>query len=101
MARWATLLEMATTSDQEPVQAPAADRLDGTLGVGVRDRRTHRRANDPHALARQHGVERRGVLPVAVADQKPRLAECADHRGVPGLLGDRRTGPVRSHPSDR
>ena len=64
-------VEVTSVQDQDPVEAVAAERPDPTLGVGVRVRRPHRGADDPHALAAEHRVEVEAELAVAIVEQEP------------------------------
>jgi hypothetical protein len=50
---------LALVVDEDPVEALAADRSDDAFGVGVRDRRAHRRQDDSDAFAREDLGRRR------------------------------------------
>jgi hypothetical protein len=61
--------EVALVVDEDPVEALAADRADDAFGVGVRDRRAHRRQDHPDSFAREDLVENARERRVVVTDQ--------------------------------
>ena len=87
--------EVAFAADQDPVEALAADRSDDAFGVGVRDRRAHRREDHPDSFAREDLIEDAGELRVTVTDQDSDVVEAAADREVACLLGHPSTGRVR------
>lgn len=62
---------MPPVDDQEAVEELAAEGVDEAFGDRVRPRRPHRRPDDPDVDRGEHGVEGRGELGVAVADEEP------------------------------
>ena len=83
-------VEMPSVQNEDAVEAVASECPDPTLGVGVRVRRTNWGADDPDALASEHGVEVEGELAVAIADQilEPAVLFPELHHQVAGLLCD-------------
>jgi len=65
------VLEVTAAEDEDSIEAVGADRAYPALGVGVRVRRLHRRADHLHALAPEDLVEAVAELGVAVVDQQP------------------------------
>src|ERR1035437_9509685 len=65
------LVEVSSGDDEEMVEALLADGADEALGVRVRTRRTHRRADALDADRGEDFVEAGGELGVAVADEEP------------------------------
>jgi len=65
--------EVASSGDQEVVEAFAAHGADPSLCNRVRSRCSNRGADDADVGAGEHGVEGGGELAVTVADQKPEL----------------------------
>jgi hypothetical protein len=63
--------QLPAADDQHPVQQLPPDGADPPLGVGVRPRRSQRRAQHPDPLGREDRVERGSELRVPVAEQKP------------------------------
>jgi hypothetical protein len=61
--------EVALARDQEPVQTLAAGGAHPALRERVRAGRPHRRTNDPHAVADEHGVEGGHELRVSTEDE--------------------------------
>ena len=88
--------------DQHWVEQFAADSSDSSSGDPVRPRCPYRGAQDTHALAGEHGIERGGELAVAVPDQKPELgcAVAEVHQKVARLLGHPGTMGVGSDSQD-
>jgi hypothetical protein len=90
------LLAVTAVEDQQPVETFGADGADEPLGDRVRLRSSHRRLDDPDALASEDLIERAAVLAVAITDQEPeaalaevqtKVARLLDHpvaRGIPG-----------------
>jgi hypothetical protein len=98
-------LEVAAAEDEDPVETLGAERADPALGVGVRVRRLHGRADHPEALGVEDLVEGMAELRVAVVDEKPERLLVAEPRDqVARLLGDsaavgiRRAGGVLDPP---
>jgi hypothetical protein len=87
--------EMALVVDEDPVEALAADRADDAFGVGVRDRRAHRRQDHSDTFDREDLVKDAGELRVTITDEDADVVEDAADREVAGLLGDPRAGRVR------
>jgi hypothetical protein len=78
-------LEVAAADDQQPVETFGADGANEALGVGVRLRRTDRRADLGDAFAAEDLVE--GGAESAVVDQKPHPLEQSREAEVARLLG--------------
>jgi hypothetical protein len=94
-------LEIAAASDQDPVETVPADGSDPALGVGVRVRRSNRRADHLDPLGTEDLIEPAAELRIAIVDQKPeRLLIAELHHQVASLLrcpaavGGRATGDV-------
>ena len=98
------VVEVAAVEDQQPVEALAADAADPALGVGVRVRRPHRRADDRDAFAAEDVVEAAAELAVAIVDQEAerllasssgisRLRACWATQAPSGWSCRRRTRP--------
>jgi len=68
-------LEVASTPDQQPVQAFLPDRPHPTLGVGVRVRRLDGCLDDLDAVSGEDGIQGAGELTVAVTNQEPRRGD--------------------------
>src|SRR6266700_1541172 len=93
-------LELATTEDQQPVEALASDAANPALDVCVRVRSLEGSPDDLHPLTAEDGVEGAAELAVAVVDQQPRLlaAVVEVHQQVarllqhPGAVGIARAG---------
>ena len=88
---------MRLPTDEQPIQALAADGADPAFRDGIRAGRLERGPHDPHLLRGEDGIERRRELAVAVMNEEsgpgPGCGQIlAD---VPGLLGDPRGGRVR------
>jgi hypothetical protein len=66
-------LEVAAAEGDQPVQALSAGTPHLALGITVRNRRLHRRTNDPHPVGREDVLDRERQLLVVVADQEPGL----------------------------
>src|ERR1035441_5171565 len=83
------LVEVSSGDDEEMVEALLADGADEALGVRVRTRRTHRRADALDADRGEDFVEAPRELGVAVADEEPESPSGIVHvRGeVPSCLG--------------
>ena len=69
--------EVARSSDQEVVEAFAAQRADEAFGDRVGPRRLDGGAEDADAGTGEHGVEGGGELGIAVADEEPELVGAA------------------------
>jgi hypothetical protein len=63
------LLEVPWPQEQQPLQAPAADRAHPPLGEGVGPGRADGRSHHAGALRGEGGIERRRDFRVAVAEQ--------------------------------
>ena len=50
-------IELSSTKDEGPVEAPGPDRLDHALGMGIRIRCSEGRSDHPHPLRAEHRVE--------------------------------------------
>jgi len=96
------LVEVSSGDDEEMVEALLADGADEALGVRVRTRRTHRRADALDADRGEDFVEAPRELGVAVADEEPEAPAGIVHvRGeVPGYLGHPGTVRVGSGPEN-
>jgi hypothetical protein len=81
------LLEVSLVPDEGPVAEFAADGADPSFGVGVRDRRVRRRADDRGALAAEHVIKADEELAGAVADHEPDRTVGAHHEVPGGLSG--------------
>ena len=88
--------EVARSTDQEVVEAFAAQGADEAFGDGVRPRCSDRGAEDADVGAGEHGVEGGGELAVPVADQELELlgAVAEIQQEVAGLLSDPGAGGV-------
>jgi hypothetical protein len=86
---------VARSEDQHPVQALRAYGPHEALGVRVGLRRAERRQDRLDAVGAEDLVEAGDKLGVAVADQKPHIAECSGEAEVARLLGDPRAVGVR------
>src|SRR6266536_2169121 len=85
---------MASSDDQDPVEAIGANCAHPTLGVGIRVRGSNRGADHADAFGAEHLVEGVAELRVSIADAKPEpLLVTELHNEVAGLLGD--PAPVR------
>jgi hypothetical protein len=93
------VVQMSSASDEDTVGALTPCGGDPPLADRVRARCPDRRGDYPHAGRGEDGVERVGVLGIAVSDQELQavgpLAEV--HEGVPGLVG----AENRIHSSDQ
>jgi hypothetical protein len=96
------LLEVATTHDEQPVQALGADGTNSPLRVGVGVRGLHRRDQHLGALRPEHVVEAAGERRVAVAQHKaqPSFSFAEHQQQVAGLLGDPAAVGVGGHPGE-
>ena len=94
------LLQVASSYDQEPVQALGADRADPSFRVGVRPGRFHRRHQHLAAFRAEHVVEAAGELRVPVTEHEahssPSLLQ--HQQQVAGLLGNPAAVGVGGHP---
>jgi hypothetical protein len=93
-------LEVPSSDDEEPVQALAPQGAEPTFHHGVGAGRSHRRADNLHALGAEDLIGGGGELGVPIVDQEPELrralAECTDE--VPCLLGHPLPGRVDGDP---
>ena len=89
------VFELSGVPDQCPVQEFAADGADPSFGVGVRDGRVWRSANDRRALSPEDLIERGDELAGAIADQEPDRQVCTHHE-VPCSLRGPGAGRVSS-----
>jgi hypothetical protein len=82
--------ELPLAEDQHPVKTLAPDGADPPLGVGGGLRRARRTIEDFDAEISEHGVEARGELGVAIADQEPETVALLPQREreVTSRLGD-------------
>ncbi len=64
-------LEVASTENDQPVKALAADTFHPALGVTVRNRDLQRRADYSHSFGGENMLDRERKLLVVVADQEP------------------------------
>ena len=64
-------LEVASTENDQPVKALAADASHPALGVTVRNRSLQRRADYSDAFGGENMLDRERKLLVVVADQEP------------------------------
>jgi hypothetical protein len=94
------VFEVASSEDEQPVEAVVTDGTDESLGVGVRARCSYRGLDSGYALGSEHLVERVGVLAVSVADQELLVVERSDDGEVAGLLGNPGAGRVGRHPGE-
>ncbi len=80
--------EMSWAGDEEAVGALAPRAGDPPLADRVRARRLDGCPDNPHAGCGEDGVERAGVLGIAVPDQEPQAVSPLTevHERVPGLL---------------
>ena len=94
--------EVASSGDQEVVEAFAAQGADPALGDRVGARCSNRAADDADVGAGEHGVDGGGELGIAVADQEPKSAGVVAevHEEVAGLLGDPGSGGVCGDPGE-
>jgi len=93
---------MPLVDGQGAVEEFAANAADEAFGDGVGPRSPYRRLDDLGVGHGEHGVEGRGELGVAIADQKPELAPgvVEVHEQVAGLLGQPGAGRVRGDAED-
>ena len=93
---------MSLVDDQDAVEEFAADGADEAFGDRVGPRRAHRCPDDLDVDGGEDGVEGRGELGVAVADQEPEAPAgvVEVHGQVAGLLGQPRAGRVRGDAED-
>jgi hypothetical protein len=82
------VVEMLSAGDEDSVSALAPGTGDPPFADRVRARRLDRRGDDPGAGRSEDGVERAGVLGIAVPDQELQAAGlfAEVHERVPGLL---------------
>jgi hypothetical protein len=82
------VVEMPSAGDEDSVSALAPGTGDPPFADRVRARRLDRRGDDPRAGRGEDGVERVGVLGIAVPDQELQAAGlfAEVHERVPGLL---------------
>jgi hypothetical protein len=82
------VVEMPSAGDEDSVSALAPGTGDPPFADRVRARRLDRRGDDPRAGRSEYGVERVGVLGIAVPDQELQAAGlfAEVHERVPGLL---------------
>jgi hypothetical protein len=92
-------IKVASTDDQQPVQALGAHRPDPPLRVRVRLGRPNRRQQHLPTLRAEHVVEAAGELRVPITQQVPHPAPLlAEHQQqVAGLLGDPGTVGIGGH----
>ena len=85
------LLQVASSDDQQPVQALGADGADPPLGVGVRVGRLHRRQQHLGTVRTEDVVEAVGELRVPIAQHKAEPASLLlqHQQQVASLLGGR------------
>jgi hypothetical protein len=93
---------MGLVDDQDVVEEFAADGADEAFGDGVGPRCLHGRPDDLDAARGEDGVEGRGELGVAIADEEPQspASVVEVHGQVAGQLSQPRAGRVRGHPED-
>ena len=72
--------QVRLVSDRQVIEQLAAQRADHALADRVRARCLRRTSDDPQAAGLEDGVERRGELAAAVADQKLHSLELLAHR---------------------
>jgi hypothetical protein len=84
------LFQVASSDDQQPVQALGADGADPALGVGVRVGCLHRRQEHLGTVRTEDVVEPVGELRVTIAQHKAEPASLLlqHQQQVAGLLGD-------------
>jgi hypothetical protein len=94
--------EVASTGDQEVVEAFATQGADEAFGDGVRPRRPDRAAEDGDVGASKDGVESGSEPAIPVTDQEPEpLAVVTEvHEQVAGLLGHPGPGRMSGDPGD-
>ena len=81
--------QLPTPEDEHPVQHLPPNGTNPPLRIGIRPRRSHRRAQHRQSLGGEDGVECGGELRVPIADQKPEPVDAIieTHEQVTGLLG--------------
>jgi hypothetical protein len=93
---------MGLVDVQDVVEEFAADGADEAFGDGVGPRCLHGRPDDLDAARGEDGVEGRGELGVAIADEEPQspASVVEVHGQVAGQLSRPRAGRVRGNPED-
>jgi hypothetical protein len=92
--------QLPAPEDEHPVQHLPPNGANPPLRIGIRPRRSYRRAQHRQSLGGQDGVECGGELRVPIADQKPGPADAIieTDEQVTGLLGHPLPDWMRGHP---